>query len=530
MRPALPPTDRLQQRVTHWLGLARSAAAMEALLRDNRMRGACIQQHGAASIALMVLCAPCFSTQPAIRTRISLAATLRKLMHPASAPSWAAASGGRLHGALSKRSWERNTFLDDSITQQQGWPVVDLFTPVVSETVRCISTHIVQMSTILAATHLQLCVCTGSEKRGGLLEGTARRAGVESAGGRAVWLASSWEGFAIADLSGRLLPGCSHWGCTNLEGGAEAALPTRLCSGCRRARYCCDECQRAAWVGGHREVKIALCQLSVGTDKAVNISNAQRAIKEAARAGAGLVVLPEMWNCPYSNASFPAYAEDIEAGGSPSVSAMSQCARELSITLVAGSIPERSGGRLYNTCMVFGTGGEVLGKHRKVHLFDIDIPGKMTFKESLTLSPGDSPTVVDTAVGRLGIGICYDLRFPELAMIYANRGVQLIVYPGAFNTVTGPLHWELLQRGRALDNQLFVATCSPSRSGDPAAYQAWGHSTVVGPFAEVLATTGHDETTVHAELDFGQIVERRGAIPVQVQKRYDLYQVVDKSL
>ena len=101
---------------------------------------------------------------------------------------------------------------------------------------------------------------------------------------------------------------------------------------------------------------------------------------------------------------------------------------------------------------------------RKTHLFDIDIPGKITFKESLTLTPGQGPTVVDTDAGRLGIGICYDMRFPELAQIYAQRGAQLIVYPGAFNTTTGPLHWELLQRARAVDNQLFVASCSPARN------------------------------------------------------------------
>eukprot|EP00882_Tetradesmus_deserticola_P011471 GHRQ01012136.1.p2 GENE.GHRQ01012136.1~~GHRQ01012136.1.p2 ORF type:complete len:156 (+),score=36.44 GHRQ01012136.1:2-469(+) len=152
----------------------------------------------------------------------------------------------------------------------------------------------------------------------------------------------------------------------------------------------------------------------------------------------------------------------------------------------------------------------------------------MTFKESLTLTPGETPTVVDTAAGRLGVGICYDIRFPELAMLYAQRGVQVLVYPGAFNTVTGPLHWELLARARAVDNQCYVITCSPARNPD-AGYQAWGHSTVVGPFAEVLATCEHEPTTVYAELDFAQVQERRTNLPLVQQKRHDLYELVDRS-
>eukprot|EP00775_Hariotina_reticulata_P002081 gene2081-2400_t len=247
-----------------------------------------------------------------------------------------------------------------------------------------------------------------------------------------------------------------------------------------------------------------------------------------------------MWNCPYSNDSFPTYAEDIDAGPSPSTDMLAAAAKEFGVTLVGGSVPEKSNGKLYNTCCVFDDQGALLAKHRqvalcllaqqklKVHLFDIDIPGKMTFKESLTLTPGQTPTVVDTPVGKLGIGICYDIRFPELAMLYAQRGAQVLVYPGAFNTVTGPLHWELLARARAVDNQCFVITCSPARNPD-ASYQAWGHSTVVGPFAEVLATSDHEATTIYTELDFGQVDERRLNLPLQQQKRMDLYQLVDKQ-
>ena len=237
------------------------------------------------------------------------------------------------------------------------------------------------------------------------------------------------------------------------------------------------------------KVKVALLRLPVGEDKSLNIANARAAIEDAARRRR-LVVLPEMWNCPYSNDSFPSYAEiigpapgrwtardgtlakedDNEDGDeksapgdgvgsdAASVAMLSDAAAKLGVVVVGGSVPERCAdtGALYNTCCVFDSDGSLLGKHRKTHLFDVDIPGEISFKESDTLSPGTELTVVDTAVGRLGIGICFDVRFPELAMACANRGAQIMVYPGAFNTVTGPLHWELLQRARAVDNQCFV--------------------------------------------------------------------------
>lgn len=274
--------------------------------------------------------------------------------------------------------------------------------------------------------------------------------------------------------------------------------------------------------------KIALCQLSVTADKVRNIAHARKAIEEAAQKGARLVVLPEIWNSPYSNDCFPMYAEDIDAGGdaSPSTSMLSEVSRVLKITIVGGSIPERFGDQLYNTCCVFDTEGRLIAKHRKIHLFDIDIPGKITFKESKTLTAGESPTVVDTEVGRIGIGICYDIRFQELAVLYAARGAHLLCYPGAFNMTTGPLHWELLQRARAVDNQLYVATCSPARDAG-AGYVAWGHSTLVGPFGEVLATAEHDEEIIIAEIDYSSIELRRTNLPLEKQRRGDLYQLVD---
>jgi omega-amidase len=278
-----------------------------------------------------------------------------------------------------------------------------------------------------------------------------------------------------------------------------------------------------------QKVKLALCQLAVTADKDKNVQVARQAIQEAAATGAKLIVLPEMWNCPYSNDSFPTYAEDIDAKQSPSQDMLAEAAKQHKVTIVGGSIPERSNGKLYNTCCVYDDTGKLLGKHRKIHLFDIDIPGKVTFKESDILTAGETFTVVDTPAGRLGLGICYDIRFPELAMVYRQRGVQLIVYPGAFNMTTGPAHWELLQKARAVDNQLYVATCSPARDSS-AGYTAWGHSTVVGPFAEVVATTEEKPCIVYADINYNEINTRRKNMPIMSQKRTDLYALIDKTL
>ncbi|CAN6172941.1 unnamed protein product, partial [Urochloa humidicola] len=189
--------------------------------------------------------------------------------------------------------------------------------------------------------------------------------------------------------------------------------------------------------------------------------------------------------------TLPSYAEDIDSGASPSISMLSEVAAARKITIVGGSIPENASRKVFNTCCVIGPDGQILAKHRKLHLFEIDIPGDIKLKESDTF----------TDVGRIGIGICHDIRFPELAMLYRSRGAHLICYPSAFNMSTGELLWDLMQKSRAVDNQLFVATCSPARDPDAKSdYMIWGHSSLIGPFGEVLAAAGHEEATVIGEI------------------------------
>ncbi|KAL5728642.1 omega-amidase [Ranunculus cassubicifolius] len=272
---------------------------------------------------------------------------------------------------------------------------------------------------------------------------------------------------------------------------------------------------------------IALCQLKVTSDKEVNISRASKSIQDAAQRGVKLVVLPEMWNCPYSSENFSSFAEDFsDQNASPSFMMLSKVAGCEGITIVGGSIPEYCRGRLYNTCCVFGSDGKLIAKHRKVHLFDVNMPEDISFKESDSFTAGDKPTIVDTDVGRIGIGICHDMRFPELSLLYSSRGAQLICYPGAFNMSTGEALWEIVQRARAADNQLFVATCSPSRDSC-GSYMIWGHSTLVGPFGEVIATAGHEETTIISEVSYSSIQQRRENLPLAKQRRGDIYKFSD---
>lgn len=205
--------------------------------------------------------------------------------------------------------------------------------------------------------------------------------------------------------------------------------------------------------------------------------------------------------------------------------------------LIGGSIPEREGDRLYNTSLSFSPTGELLGKHRKLHLFDIDVPGKIRFQESEVLTGGDRVTMIDTEYGRLGVAICYDVRFPELAMLAARNDCCAMIYPGAFNLHTGPLHWQLLARARAVDNQIYVAMCSPARDMT-ATYHSYGHSLVADPNAIVLDELDEHEGLVVVDLgklacvfsewltvslDPEQMQAARAGIPVVTQRRFDVY-------
>lgn len=271
--------------------------------------------------------------------------------------------------------------------------------------------------------------------------------------------------------------------------------------------------------------RLALIQLAVSASKFDNLANAAVKIKEAATKGAQVVALPECFNCPYGTNFFPEYAETIPGN---STEVLSKAAKDNDIFLVGGSIPESKNGKLFNTSPIFNPTGDMIATHQKIHLFDIDVPGKIRFKESETLSPGNKLTTFDTPFCKIGVGICYDIRFAELAQIYAKNGCKLLIYPGAFNMTTGPAHWELLQRARAVDNQLYIAAVSPARS-ETASYTAWGHSTVINPWGEVISTTEHSEDIIYADINVDYVDEVRSQIPLRQQKRHDIYEIVDHT-
>lgn len=282
-----------------------------------------------------------------------------------------------------------------------------------------------------------------------------------------------------------------------------------------------------------KSLQVALLQFHAGADKSANLKKVTEFISKALSNSPKpeLLVLPECFQSPYAVDQFKNYAEKIPDGETTQL--LSKLARENKISIIGGSIPEfdESDGGLYNTSVVFDSNGKIIAKHRKVHLFDISIPGGITFKESDSLKPGNKATVfeIPEIETKFGLAICYDIRFPELAMIASRRGAGIMAYPGAFNTVTGPKFWTKFAVARAIDNQNYVLMCSPARNILSDGYQSYGHSMVVDPNGNILVEAGHDEEIVYAELRKDIVEEARRNIPISVQRRFDIYDDVSKD-
>ncbi|MBU2550184.1 MAG: carbon-nitrogen hydrolase family protein [Proteobacteria bacterium] len=272
-----------------------------------------------------------------------------------------------------------------------------------------------------------------------------------------------------------------------------------------------------------RKIRTALIQHRVFPDPVENLDRVESLLRRAADLGADLAVLPEMFNMPYDMDLVPDRAEAVPDG--PTGRRLSLWARSLGLVLVGGSVAERgSAGRFYNTATLWGTDGELLAKHRKVHLFDVDLPGGVSFKESSILSAGDRATVVPILGLRLGLAVCYDVRFPELFRLMALAGAEMTVLPGAFNQVSGPAHWELMLRGRAVENTMYMAGVSGLPDG-PEGYQAWGHSMLVDPFGEVIIDLGREEGLAVAEVDPERLRDVRARLPLLAQRRTLVYRL-----
>lgn len=278
-------------------------------------------------------------------------------------------------------------------------------------------------------------------------------------------------------------------------------------------------------------MKVSLLQMKTAATPEENIVKIKAMLKEAKAAGADIAVLPEMCCCPYENSAFVKFAMPYN---SPFLTEIAAQAKELELYIVAGSVPEADEQKIYNTSFVYNPKGECVARHRKVHLFDINVKGGQYFMESDTFTPGKDVTTFDTPWGRFGVIICYDIRFPELSRLTAYNPDPYskttgIIVPAAFNMTTGPAHWELSFRMRALDQQIYMIGCAPARDAD-SSYTAWGHSIVTDPWGAVVEQMDETEGILTVELDLEKVEKIREQLPLLKHNRTDLYRLENKMV
>jgi predicted amidohydrolase len=299
------------------------------------------------------------------------------------------------------------------------------------------------------------------------------------------------------------------------------------------------------------ELQVAAVQMNSGESKSENYAQADSLVRRAANDGAQLVVLPEYFNCLGDRRKMLAEAEPLDGATAQFLAGL---ARELRITLVGGTFCERSPDptHAYNTSLTFDSSGTCIARYRKLHLFDVDLPGKLTYCESSWLAPGDDVVIRDLPIGdvqgnvgqevnaggdknptggltspaRLGaqahairsaLAICYDLRFPELFRLFADAGAELLVVPAAFTKATGRDHWELLCRARAVENQCFLI--ASNQTGKHAALETFGHSMIVDPWGVVLSSIDEGTGIAAATISRARLEEVRAQLPALKHRR-----------
>jgi len=255
----------------------------------------------------------------------------------------------------------------------------------------------------------------------------------------------------------------------------------------------------------------AAVQMESGTNLAANLDRARALASDAAAHGARLVVLPEVFAWRGLRADEANVASAIPG---PVSDFLCGLAAELGVILVGGSFLERTddGSRSYNTSILVDPSGTIRGRYRKMHLFDVDLPGRVTVRESDARVPGAEVVTVATDIGTIGMSICYDLRFPELFRRLAVAGATIVTIPSAFTAHTGAAHWEPLLRARAIENQVYVI--APNQTGtSPHGFRDHGHSMIVDPWGTVVARAGGAEEVVLAEIDAEHLARVRREMP-----------------
>ncbi len=273
-------------------------------------------------------------------------------------------------------------------------------------------------------------------------------------------------------------------------------------------------------MSGPERVVAAVVQMTSTTDVERNLAVAERLVTQAAERGARLVGLPENFAFLRSEGQV---VPDAQALDGPWVQRMAGLARRLGVTLLLGSLPEQVPGdtRVRNTSVLLGPDGATIAAYRKIHLFDIDLPGMEHLKESRSVLPGDEIVVADTPAGRLGLTICYDLRFPELYRALSSRGARVLCVPSAFTERTGKAHWEVLLRARAIENLAYLI--APAQVGHHGGGRSsHGQALIVDPWGLVVAQVPDGEGIALAELDFARLERLRRELPALGHARLPL--------
>ncbi len=274
-----------------------------------------------------------------------------------------------------------------------------------------------------------------------------------------------------------------------------------------------------------RKYTVALVQMDTGNDKGANLAAACRYIDEAAAAGAKLVAFPEVMNLDGENVGEGGGAETVPGYTTERLAAK---AKEHGIYIHSGSLSECIPGedRAYNTSVLIDPAGEIVARYSKLHTFDVTLPDGSVQCESARIRPGEGITTIDTALGKLGMAICYDIRFGEMFRLMALRGAQVIFTPANFTMPTGKDHWETILRTRAIENGVYIV--APDQIGRKADFTAYGNSMVVDPWGTVIARAPDRPGVLCAQIDLDYLDAVRAKIPSLLNRRTDIYDVVEK--
>ena len=265
-------------------------------------------------------------------------------------------------------------------------------------------------------------------------------------------------------------------------------------------------------------MRVALCQANCGEDVAANEAQVFEMLERAAAEGADLAALPEVWPRQGSASQMREAAEPLDG---PRVARLAEVAGRHGMWIHGGSVLELDGDRVFNTSVLVDRRGELVATYRKIHLFDADPPGAVPSRESFLFAAGDEVVTAETEFGRVGLSICYDVRFPELYRNLAVQGATIVFIPAAFRHETGVDHWEVLVRARAIEDQCFVVAAAQWGTWGPSGRERrnFGHSLVADPWGRVLALAPDGVGVTMAELDPTELERVRMMLPALRHRR-----------